>query len=798
MSSTKKTAWPRAGFAAVATLSAVYAVPCEAVAQAAVASEGDQVSEVVVTARRRDERLQDVPAAISVVSGSQLDRAAITKLTDVAKLVPQLLIERSFTGTGANVYLRGVGSAAQANSYEQSVSLNVDNVQVSRGTAILFDYLDVSGVEVLKGPQSLYYGKNASAGILSIRSRDPSQDYEAELRTGYELEADRYYLQGVVNIPVNDALALRFAARGARQEGYLRNEAKAFVDTRGLLIPGPKHSRSLRDKELAGRFTAVFKPNDSFDAKLKLFGARVEGDYLPRQLWRCPLGTPQPIFGVPRSAEDCKLNRTIEVHQTPPAFLAGWPETAGGPFQDSRTQLHSLEMNYRHGDATLTSVTAYYRGHIKDVQVREGQNVAPEDTDYTSRSQELRFSAPLTPAIRTVFAAYYQETSHLYDLSTRLAALPPDPLTGTYESIHTIAHYDGKAYSLMGEVIWDVTPQVELDVGVRWTRETKTLNTIQPYVAPGLRGTFGHKASVSGAFSDENISPQATLTYRPQSWATYYVGYRTGYKSGGFNTTGFISPIGTANDFKFESEDAEGFDVGAKLLLADGRLSVNLAAYRTVYKDLQVQVFDASTTSFFSRNAGRLTNRGVEVDAVWDLADYVEGVSVRGAAAYNRSRYGDYIGPCYTGQRPSQGCTFNPNRAGVFTSQDYGGRTPPRAPRWAGSFGVDYKRDIGSGLVLGASADTRFTSKYNTLESLAPEAVQSGYAMFDANFRVTHEDNGWEIAFIGRNLADKNVVITAGDFPFTGSGTGTPNGLRSDLSAVTTGRSLEVQFSYKF
>ncbi len=314
----------------------------------------------------------------------------------------------------------------------------------------------------------------------------------------------------------------------------------------------------------------------------------------------------------------------------------------------------------------------------------------------------------------------------------------------------------------------------------------------------GFAASFPGGIRLDDRYRETDVSPQVTLRYKPSRDLTFYAAYKEGFKSGGFNISQTLTPASSIAAGQFGAERARGGEVGARAILMGGALSLNATAYYYDYLDLQVQNFDPVTIGQVVANAGTLRVQGIEGDFNWRSG----GFSLRGAAAYNHASYKDYVGQCYGGQTIAAGCTLLAGPGGAFTSQDYDGRTPPKAPRFAGRIGASYEMPLtDSGWTLRLSSDVSYTSKYNFTDTLRPDAVQKAYTKLDAALRVNGPDDRWTIGLIGRNLTNKLVVTAANDIPFAGgSGTGTAGpGVLADMSAfVDNPREIYVEVGFKF
>jgi outer membrane receptor protein involved in Fe transport len=298
-------------------------------------------------------------------------------------------------------------------------------------------------------------------------------------------------------------------------------------------------------------------------------------------------------------------------------------------------------------------------------------------------------------------------------------------------------------------------------------------------------------------YADDDISSEATVTWRQSEDLTVYAAYKEGYKSGGFNNSAVLTAGLDRSALAYGPETASGFEVGVRPRFFNRALRLGLVAYDYDYKNLQVQIFDAATVSFRLSNAGKLRTRGLEFEAQYDVPT-VKGLEFHGSLGYNKATYANYIGACFEGQTVAEGCKLGFNGT-AFTSQDYDGRTPARAPRVSGVVGFSYQFPIGEGLDFALSGDGRYSSAYYYSESLQPDARQSAYWMYDASARVIGGDGRWELALIGKNLSDKLYVMHANAVPYTATGTGTNSGVRADLNgSVSRPREIWLQATYRY
>ena len=759
------------------------------------------MEEVVVTARKREETLTDVPVAIYALREQDLQRYAANDAVAAGKLTPGLLLSRSTDNSSANIYLRGVGTAFTSVSFEQAVAINIDNVPINKGRAIYQGLFDTAQIEVMRGPQALFFGKNSTAGVISIKTADPGDTPEFVARAGYEFEGQQTWGELIGSGPVADSLGVRLAVRASKLDG-------GFFDNIGEELNGvPRDSDSPQEDEYGGRLTVVYQPSEQFDANLKLAYSDLDNDGINAytQLVNCqgPGGTPQPILGfVPNVADGCRKDKRTSQVALDPAIAASFPDSKGGePYSEYQGTVGALTANYRWDTLTLTWVTGYYDYDTKSFTEfnlgSASQTFGRERVEYSSLSQEVRLASSMKGAFNFTAGLFFDDTQLDFSRAVRLFTAPPDPATGRTDQWDTGGSTDGNTYSAFFEAQIELTPTVDLSGGARYTKEEKD-TTLEAFFASASTGLPFITSPVEDEFDDDNVSPEVTLRWRPKDDLNLFASYKKGYKSGGSNLSEIAFAGTTADTIHFDSEKATGIDLGVKGHVLERALTYSLTFYRDTYKDLQVSVFDPVAVTLHVGNAGKYRAQGVELDLSYAAR---ESLSLRGSLYYNDAKYRDYIGACYTGQTIAQGCDqlFN-SATGAYTSQDYDGRRGSHAPKWTAIVGFDWETALaGSELRLGFGADSRYTSSYYLGETLSPFQKQDGYVDLNSVIRLLHDSRKWEVALIGRNLLDKLVGANAIDHPLTGSGTGTNAGVPADTSLVIgRPREIAVQATVRF
>ncbi|MDZ4321524.1 MAG: TonB-dependent receptor plug domain-containing protein, partial [Phenylobacterium sp.] len=455
----------------------------EAAPQHSVVSDSD----IIVTARKRDETLLDVPVAVSALSAADMNRYQANDLTKIGQMVPQVIIAKTGGGgAGASFAIRGVGSSALDSGIEQTVSVNIDGLQVSRGRLATQGFFDLQQVEVLKGPQALFFGKNSPGGVISLRTAGATRSFQGYARAGYEFNADERYIEGAVSGPISDTLGFRIAGRANKMDGYLTNVAGPLVlpSDPSFIRPGAGARNSPSNREFLGRLTLEWNPTDAFKAVLKVFGSDLKnnGETANNEV-KCNGGPPQTLdivtgTYVSDTYGDCTLNGVRSSTALPAGRAVNYPGAKDGrPYTDYKSILTSLSMDYKLDWATITSVTGYYsydNGSFDNFDFSAVGAVWGFNQDQSSAfSQELRIATDFTGPFNVVVGGYFESAKRDTLGNGAIASVGLDPVTGRYDNWSLISENHGKTYSLFGQAIWNILPNLELAGGVRWTRETK-------------------------------------------------------------------------------------------------------------------------------------------------------------------------------------------------------------------------------------------------------------------------------------------------------------------------------------
>jgi iron complex outermembrane receptor protein len=814
--------------------SAMLAMPAQAqtgeAAAPAAAEPTGGLEEIVVTARKRSENAQNIPVAVTALTQAQIERQDLTSIEKISARTPSLTVGRASNGSGAQLTLRGIGSSSTSIGIEQSVATVVDGAYYGQGRVINEGFFDLGRVEILKGPQALFYGKNATAGVISITTADPTSTPEFKLRSGYEFNAEQVQLEGVASGPITDTLGVRLAVRGSKMfGGYFRNRSETVNYRTTDIATGriesnvgqPAAGDQPGEKELLGRLTLKWTPDDRITDTFKLYG---DYNHTNNSSWNYVTYNCVTGFSTKNPGDRCGGGFTVRQNNFAPSLAANFPyaKKDGALYNRYKSYAANNALNYALDNVTLSSLTNYNWNNNRfalqgDFQSSDFPTWATENSTWHAFSQEVRALTSFDAPVNVMLGGLYQKTRRSFVQNIAFAGVsdsrqsPADRFVATRK----VSSTDGETLSAFGQVTWKILPDVEAAGGVRYTHETKDSIFSQPYSNAAVTAIFRPANSPDGlgvvtakqVFND--WSPEATLTWKPTQDVLIFGGYKTAYKSGGFSNGGINSGFSTdpVGDLTFDKEKARGFEGGIKSTLADRQLRLNLVAYSYKYSDLQIDFFNSAIIAFQTLTADART-KGVEFEAEYAPRS-LPGLNLHGSVNYNRARYTRFpTAPCYAGETPAQGCNLILVTGGVYrpivagetgTRQDLSGRPLSMMAKWTGQFGIAYDSDLGSRLRIGVAADSRFTSSYIPSGFGQVRSRQPKYATLDASVRVGSQDERWELALLGKNITNHFYVTGVVDGPDTGSGTGTAAGVPADqIGFAALPRTVQLQLTVRY
>ncbi|TGD74553.1 hypothetical protein E4634_04925 [Mangrovimicrobium sediminis] len=781
-----------------------------------------QLEEVIVTARKREESVLNVPVAITAFSGDQLKQFGTNDMYTLTERVPGFVMGTQVASIGPTPSLRGIGTGTLNPTIDQSVSLNVDGQGFSQALAFSSSLFDMASLEVLRGPQSLFYGKNSTAGVISINTNDPGDEFELEVGAGYEDNAEEYLVHGIVSGPITDTLGARLAVQYSDMEGWQDNTAVGD----GISSITPNVPKVPNKDELVIRGTLKWEPSDTFSAKLKanynevyidgsggagqiagcLGGVTtdVPDDYFLGDALGAFYGTNSPQWFA--ANEDCKLDGNVNaVWVNPDNPLYTGIRNNGVPFYDLEQYWGSLQLDWQVTDQLLLSSVTAYADAEHSVMINGTQSgfagpLIIADTDFTREdfTQELRLTSSFDGALNFMAGLYYQDG----EMANRTGLFFFQPVFGSFPQGYL--PIDVTTMAAFGQVLWSITPELELAVGARYTDEERDYNPVNKETGE----PFPIELYQTDNLQTDDVSPEISITWTPTDTLTLFAGYRKAFKSGSWDT--ISNPSGV--DTSFKDEEVEGYEGGIKTYLAENTVSLNASVYYYEYDDLQVGANESTPQGFLIRtlNAASATVWGVDFDVAYAPLS-VDGLELFAVANWNNAEYDTFDNAlCWGGQTFEEGCTeaFN-EETGLYQAQDLSGGDLLRAPEFQATFGFTYERPVSESLIMSFGSSTQWSDEYAANTLLRDDFYQDSYFKTSASLGLRDADGNWEISLIGKNLTDEITAGNCTNFNGVYSNlpgsivTGSPDGVqgfggKDELACITDrGRELWVKFVYR-
>ncbi|TQV84012.1 TonB-dependent receptor [Exilibacterium tricleocarpae] len=729
------------------------------------------LEEIVVTAQKREQSIQDVPISVSAVSGEKIEEAGITDLANLSAYVPNLNI--SDGGETTNIFMRGLGSGVNF-GFEQSVGMYIDGIYYGRDRQYRSPFLDLERVEVLRGPQGTLFGKNTIAGAINITTAKPTRELEGNVSVEYEPEYNTQTITGVLSGPLSDTLAGRLAVKHSETDGFLENTLTGDDEP--------------AEDEFVIRGTLLWEPTDTLEVITKLETA--EFDTNGRNTQISEVGSPGllALYRLADPAFDGELNDKTSKQEE---------------FAEIDSDNFSVTVNYDLGGFTLTSISGYSAYEFTEQQDADYSplEVLPQafDQDFEQLSQEIRLTSPIGGDFDYIVGFYYQTTEleHSRLTSGNGGPLGLDVRFGneafaTPSARYTTFEQDSDSYALFAQGTWHITDTWRLTGGLRYTDEEKTADqgvdftrfgttvAIDPVTEAQLHAratlfwnTFG---SFEHQFNDvdrneEDVSPMVNLQWDVTDDVMLYTSLSKGFKGGGFNPNDVAG-----NNLEFDEEEATAFEFGGKTTLADGAAQLNFALFYTEYDNLQVSSFDG--TVFVVTNAAAATTQGLEVDGIWRLT---ENLTVTGAFAWLDTEFDEFdTAACSVAQNPQNDPTC---------TQDLAGEDLTFAPELTANLGVQYVRPLTDSLELRTRLDVNYSDEYQIQQDLDPADRVESHTLINASVGLASNEDNWSLALIGQNLTDEDHRTYSFDVPIQ---------LGTHAALITPPRTLAIRATYNF
>lgn len=730
-----------------AVTSAIGAARAQQPASGAADATSGQLAEIVVTAEKRRENLEKVPIAVTALSAGSLRERGITEAAQLPQLVPSLQQQSINNQVGSvNFAIRGIGTAIYGPQVESSVGIVVDDVAMSRAQFADVQFFDLDRVEVLRGPQGMLFGKNASAGLINIVTAKPeigryeaSAHLSADVRDTNESGTD-VIAEGAVNVPVSPESALRLSAFSNHQDAFDQD----------IFLPG----EDLGMRESGARLKYLLRPGDHWELLL-------ETDYATES------GPGNSVI--------------VRRFDAPGGFIAGQDQQAGITPSPSNTAMAANGPTFNHftvagtqanviynfdDGMSLTDVIAY-RSYTDssngDFDFLPGSiwDITSLQRDYAQFSNELRLASASGSHLEYQIGTYYL---HLKALANTQQALnlqglfPPAPPGVTNLGSDFRPHAWNTSVAAFGQATLHITDRLRLSGGVRETYDDVRFS--DEFLKQGHGYVFALSLYPTVPF--DNRTDNANFSYRGgvefdiQPDIMGYATYARGYKGPTFDQL---------NGHLVKPEIPDDLEVGLKATLFERRMTLNVALFDEKFHEFQAQAQEpGGATGFETLNAGNLTSRGLEAELRARVGD---GLTLSSGVTYNDAYYESFQGvACYPGL-PS-GPVAAKGICAPNNTTDASGNRLAYAPRWVGTLSVDYQHSLTQNLDWLFDVNGYYRSNLNFTPAGDPQTRIGGYATVGAELGVQTTDGRWRLSLFGRNLTDRRIPSLILEDPLDG------------------------------
>ncbi|MET0271633.1 MAG: TonB-dependent receptor, partial [Phenylobacterium sp.] len=711
------------------------------------ADETATVGEVVVTAQKRAENVQDVPISMEVVSAKAIEAFHSDTFRQLS--VPNVNVGN--IGGNDVIYIRGFGSPSQNYSFDQAVSLYVDGIYAGRSRQFMAPFFDLQRVEVLRGPQGALFGKNTAAGAIAIVSALPTSEFEGSVTGVYNFDEQGPEAWGYVSGPVSDSLGIRLAVKALAKDGYVKNS-------------GQGGREETTNKQVLARLTMRYAPNDTFDytGKVEYGQSQQDGNAT----------VAGPLVGGQKPLQTRYTTRS-------PLGEAGFDT-----FSWNVSGTGNLEV----GALTLVSVSgfsSFKAKHVNDFdQTNPAGGVFPHTVsnnypeNFQQWSQELRLQSPGDQKLDWIIGGYYDNSQYMVDQYNFYS------IAGLGQFI-PYSHFKQQAesWSVFGQGTFNVSEELRILGSLRYSHTSKRGD----FTTKSLLGPFPFRpiTAAHNEISEGNVDPSVTVQYDVAPRIMIYATYGQGSKSGGFVSNTY----GTTNaTFTFRPEKSENIEAGVKSTLADGAVVLNASVYKTKFKDLQVSTYNSNVQSYIVGNAAAASSTGIEGSVVWRPFNNFD---ITANGAYQDVKYDDYPGAQCLATQPLTQC--NPTVPASVLANNLKGYPLPNISKWSGTIRANHVADMSNGLQISSTLSLSARSKYfNSDDESIEYGQQKGYGKLDARIQLAPADGPWHVALVGTNLTDE--ITTSGSFRLPAP----VAPVTRALYWVEPGRNISLEAGFKF
>ncbi len=768
-----------------------------AAAQEGAAASAGGLEEIVVVARRRSENLQDVPVAVQAFSAEELQRANINSFGEIANRTPGMVFSQS-NGVDQEVFIRGIGSDIQGAAVDNPIGVFVDGVYMSRNSGTQLGLYDLERVEILKGPQSLRFGKNTVGGLIHYVTKKPTDTQEGSVELGYG-DYDQVNVAGAVRGPIKDGVAYSFSAMSNVHSGYGENTIGEDADDLNQSAARAHLSFDVSDRtsvlfsadynrnRSSGTWVDVAEAGDSYAVTYNSFFAppipSLPGFVLPNR--NEPFKSSDPRKGprnlVGSNNSDIYGGSVTIEHAGDNGFslssITAYRETkvdtlndGCGMYWDHPFTQAPAGLVIPDPAAAISDSLETYLGTVPDCWFEQYKTDNADQISQEFRLSweqgKLTWSAGLyyldEDISRSETVAFsFPDFNVITDWAFSLAfGGTPSGLVETAGTSFATTTASSSNLGVFGEVDYAISDTVNLNVGLRWVKDEKDFGVTrsgdsfdEQICSPDDEGMLPAGCEVEGQFTTsasadwDELLPSISLSFSPADNATYYARYEKGYKPGGFTGEGAGQPSTAV--VSFDPEFANALEIGGKLLLADRRVRLNVAAHYTDYQDLQ-------TSQFVAADPTRPPDNYI-VNATDGTEAYGLEVDFEAAVTESFTLFGNYA---FTK------CEFSGELIIDDNGTDIDGNTCRRTPEHGFNLGAQYQVPFGNGYQFATGGDFQWKDEYFfNNENDAIEQVESEY-LLNLYAGVNSLDNDWDLKFWMKNVTDElnttNVFVLFG------------------------------------
>jgi iron complex outermembrane recepter protein len=739
-------------FLALAVGAAIY-LPFNASAQ----EQSLALEEVMVTAQKRSQSLQDVPMSVSAVTSESMRDAGINDIVDLSRQVPSLEVQNSVAPVATSYRVRRVGNIGNIPTFEPAVGMFQDGAYRNRPLFTAGDMFDIERVEVLRGPQSTLYGKNTTAGVIAIYTQKPADSFEgnAQLDVGQiegASDAALYRFVGGISGPLTDTLSGSLGISAVDQEHTL----DSALDSSNV------EANNQERQALRGQL--LWQPDDALSIRLIGGYMSEDDDTTLADIHIAPGSQAELAYGALQAmgaAESCSSNDSLDQEHC--------SRTANTTDMEAKEATLLADYVLDNG-WTVTSISSWdwfkFEGEVDDVVQLAAPLLKFHDTqEGESWQQELRLSSAGGETVDWLAGVFYYKNDfdrgddgeRYIFLEDTLSAAPgpslllqqmfgapiPVPFAAPGQNGIFAANQDTEYVGVFGQATWNITDKFSITGGLRWQEEEKDASIDQSVTVPGLSLLTARLLVEANSGDIDRTTDEVTWSITPQYFInddlSIYATAAHGFKSGGFNVGWGTTPVDQRG---FEDEDIMHYEAGLKATLLDSRMQLAVSAFYTEYDNYQDAAFIAQ--QFTVGNAETVELKGFEAEGQLLIS---EEFSADFGISYADLTYDEYTnGLCYPGRTPDNAETG---------TCDLSGEHPINAPEWTTHLGLMYETDVSWGDVY-ARADWAWSDEYNTSFSADPGLVQDSYSW--VNFRVGTRWDNYEVVAWVDNALDEDVA----------------------------------------